>query len=123
MIKGFGGSVAADSAGVATFAEIIAGPLASTYAASVHLASNPSGASVACGQDADEDGDGIRGLLDNCQSTFNPAQTDTDHDGFGDACDPVVIHAAGPLGPSFAPLAVAGLSVIGFLALRGRRRA
>ena len=34
----------------------------------------------------DSDGDGISDALDNCPSTFNPDQADTDLDGIGDAC-------------------------------------
>jgi hypothetical protein len=36
---------------------------------------------------ADADGDGIADARDNCRDTFNPEQTDADHDGLGDACD------------------------------------
>jgi len=35
----------------------------------------------------DEDGDGILGCVDNCPYVSNPAQTDTNSDGVGDACD------------------------------------
>ena len=35
----------------------------------------------------DEDGDGISGCVDNCPYVVNPAQTDTNSDGVGDACD------------------------------------
>jgi hypothetical protein len=35
----------------------------------------------------DADGDGICEVDDNCEAEWNPAQTDTDSDGFGDACD------------------------------------
>ncbi len=35
----------------------------------------------------DMDGDGISDPLDNCLAVANPAQTDTDGDGFGNACD------------------------------------
>lgn len=35
----------------------------------------------------DADGDGICEIDDNCEAEWNPAQTDTDGDGFGDACD------------------------------------
>lgn len=37
--------------------------------------------------DLDTDGDGFNNLEDNCVDTFNPLQTDLDHDGLGDACD------------------------------------
>jgi hypothetical protein len=36
----------------------------------------------------DADNDGLSYLADNCQSAFNPDQTDSDGDGIGDACDP-----------------------------------
>jgi len=35
----------------------------------------------------DSDGDGIPDFLDNCNSIFNPLQSDCDGNGFGDACD------------------------------------
>jgi hypothetical protein len=37
--------------------------------------------------DVDTDGDGIFDADDNCPSTYNPNQLDTDHDGIGDVCD------------------------------------
>lgn len=36
---------------------------------------------------AEQDGDGVPDAQDNCVSVRNPDQTDTDHDGSGDACD------------------------------------
>ncbi|MEO8588385.1 MAG: thrombospondin type 3 repeat-containing protein, partial [Flavobacteriales bacterium] len=43
----------------------------------------------ACPNDAanDVDGDGVCGDVDNCPTTANASQTDTDLDGLGDACD------------------------------------
>jgi hypothetical protein len=37
----------------------------------------------------DGDGDGIPDASDNCPSVSNPDQADIDHDGVGDACDPI----------------------------------
>jgi len=48
---------------------------------------NGTGAVVVTG---DGDGDGRRDDVDNCRSVTNPSQTDTDHDGIGDDCDPDV---------------------------------
>jgi hypothetical protein len=36
----------------------------------------------------DADRDGVLDAVDNCKGVPNPDQLDTDHDGFGDACDP-----------------------------------
>ena len=38
---------------------------------------------------SDDDGDGVADASDNCPTDDNPAQTDSDMDGSGDACDPV----------------------------------
>ncbi|MBN1945692.1 MAG: thrombospondin type 3 repeat-containing protein [Bradymonadales bacterium] len=37
---------------------------------------------------SDRDGDGIPDARDNCPDLYNPDQSDSDHDGLGDACDP-----------------------------------
>lgn len=37
--------------------------------------------------DPDDDGDGVADTSDNCPLDANPAQTDTDSDGYGDVCD------------------------------------
>jgi hypothetical protein len=39
---------------------------------------------------ADSDGDGIPDLGDNCAFAFNPGQEDTDGDGIGDVCPPLI---------------------------------
>jgi hypothetical protein len=44
---------------------------------------------------SDLDHDGISDFLDNCAVTFNPSQTDTDGDGFGDACSPCQTTSSG----------------------------
>jgi len=38
----------------------------------------------------DSDADGIADSSDNCPSTYNPGQTDGDHDGIGDVCDAAI---------------------------------
>jgi len=35
---------------------------------------------------ADTDGDTVEDAFDNCMNSVNPSQTDTDHNGCGDAC-------------------------------------
>jgi len=40
--------------------------------------------------DPDNDNDGVPNAVDNCPLTFNPTQADSDHDGVGDACDPLL---------------------------------
>ena len=43
---------------------------------------------LTCAEVADTDMDGLIAEADNCPADANPAQTDTDGDGKGDACDP-----------------------------------
>ena len=40
--------------------------------------------------DGDADGDGVLDEVDNCPDVFNPDQLDSDANGIGDACEPVV---------------------------------
>jgi subtilisin family serine protease len=60
---------------------------------SASFAGNPSEATVnanGCDPDppnSDSDADGVLNTQDNCPSAYNPTQTDSDHDGAGDACD------------------------------------
>jgi hypothetical protein len=42
---------------------------------------------VEVGTCSDTDGDGVRDGIDNCPSTFNPDQIDSDENGVGDVCD------------------------------------
>jgi hypothetical protein len=39
------------------------------------------------GEMCDDDGDGVANRNDNCLQVANPSQCDTDHDGYGNACD------------------------------------
>jgi hypothetical protein len=39
------------------------------------------------GDSCDDDGDGVANRNDNCLQVANPSQCDTDHDGYGNACD------------------------------------
>jgi hypothetical protein len=48
-----------------------------------------SGAAYVFDSSADKDGDGILNASDNCPLAANLDQTDTDGDGYGDACDRV----------------------------------
>ncbi len=40
-----------------------------------------------CDPNYDSDGDGYNDIQDNCPTTYNPTQLDTDNDGLGDVCD------------------------------------
>ena len=46
-----------------------------------------SGAGAQCATTTDTDADGVADALDNCTLVANPAQIDTNGDGFGNACD------------------------------------
>jgi hypothetical protein len=43
---------------------------------------------VASMRRTDSDSDGYSNLVDNCPFASNPSQSDRDHDGYGDICDP-----------------------------------
>jgi hypothetical protein len=49
---------------------------------------NGSGACQNTGGGGDTDGDGVCNADDNCPTVSNPDQSDVDHDGIGNACDP-----------------------------------
>ncbi len=48
------------------------------------------------GHRLERDGDGVPDALDNCPGTANPDQSDTDHDGTGDACDGTPVGTIAP---------------------------
>jgi len=52
---------------------------------------------IALGEALDTDNDGTPDLLDNCPTTWNLIQTDSDADGYGDSCD------CGPTDPTSYP--------------------
>jgi hypothetical protein len=56
---------------------------------------------------ADDDGDGVADLVDNCPAVYNPAQEDTDRDGVGDVCDDCP-DAPGPPENGGCPLILCG---------------
>jgi hypothetical protein len=62
--------------------------------------------------DPDDDADGVLDDNDNCHWESNPTQTDTNHNGIGDACD---LLCRGPSDGHCAVANVAGLEPIGFL--------
>jgi len=56
---------------------------------------------------------------DNCPNVYNPDQTDSNNDGQGDACDPVVTLVSGPGEPvsiKNQPVQVNGKANLGFVA-------
>lgn len=56
------------------------------------------------GPDSDTDGDGVQDNIDNCSGKANAAQTDTDDDGYGNACDPDYTNDGVVGAPDFAVL-------------------
>ena len=64
-----------------------------TYTATLKVTDNEGGSDsdsiiIEVSNEPDDDGDGIPDYSDNCPNDYNPSQTDTDNDGYGDACDP-----------------------------------
>ncbi len=58
---------------------------------------------VGCDSPADTDSDGIADIMDNCPDVYNPLQEDSDFDGLGDSCDPVVVWYVKPDGTGDLP--------------------
>jgi PKD repeat protein/predicted nucleic acid-binding Zn ribbon protein len=63
-----------------------------TYTATLKVTDNEGGSNsdsiiIEVSSEPDDDGDGIPDYSDNCPDKYNPSQTDTDNDGYGDACD------------------------------------
>ena len=50
----------------------------------------------------ESDGDGVPDAVDNCTDTVNPAQVDSDTDGYGNACDSDFINDGIVGGPDFS---------------------
>lgn len=75
----------------------------------------------------DADADTVPDEYDNCPTTANTNQSDVDHDGMGDACEPVgcpsTIQRGGAAGSPGADLAPAGLAVAALFAARSLARA
>ncbi len=64
----------------------------------------------------DTDGDGRLDPDDNCPYTYNPDQADSDGDGVGDVCDPVVDI------PEFPTIALPMIAIVGFALFFKRRK-
>ena len=75
---------------------------------------------------ADDDGDGVPDVIDNCPGDPNADQVDFDFDGIGNVCDPGFgdgVHVSGGGCQSSGGTSGAVLLVLGWLAVaRGRRR-
>jgi hypothetical protein len=73
-------------------------PLAGLTLDDARYSPSTAGSSIVV-QAPDTDKDGIIDDADNCPLTPNPAQTDSNNDGQGDACDPQIIMISGPTEP------------------------
>jgi hypothetical protein len=51
-------------------------------------ADEPPRLAIVLKSDSDSDGDGVLDSVDNCPNKCNSQQLDSDHDGYGDVCDP-----------------------------------
>src|SRR5215208_3016337 len=77
------------------------------------VCSSTIGSTIVECQNYDSDGDGVAGSQDNCPTTANQDQKDTDRDGIGDVCDtsrapiepgqPPVTPGQPPRGPPITP--------------------
>ncbi len=54
----------------------------------VHVTAGSTTSGIVLNAGDDPDQDLVPAAIDNCPDAHNPDQTDTDHDGYGDACDP-----------------------------------
>lgn len=106
VVQQMGADFVTDALGQADFAVEVNGPLANIFAITVHEVVGMNLELQLCGEDSDEDGDGIRGILDNCPLTYNPNQADSDGDGIGDVCETVTGV------PALSPMALLVLALL-----------